>query len=49
MTVGGGVDPPGFSRDAYEAGTPGTIVRLSLVVAPHKAQEIKRKILILER
>lgn len=41
MTVGVGVDPPDFSRDAYEVGMDmdgvnGTIVRLSLVVVPYE-------------
>jgi len=40
MTVGVGVDPEGFNRDAATAGmriVNGTIVRLSPVVTPHKA------------
>ena len=45
MTVGDGVDPPGFiSRDAYGAGmstVSGTIVRLSLVVIT--AQGVRNK------
>ena len=52
MNVGVGIDPADFSRDAYEVdmhAVNGTIVRLSLVVAPHKAQRKKTEILIFER